>query len=298
MESEANQLFQKAKTIENPNFLSVWIFGKSYLEDAAILYTKAGNLYKLNHQHDKSGLSFYQAALCYSKLDRGSDEYQSLTNAANSYRKCDSHRAKEILLLLVKITTKEGRFLLAAKQLEDLGQLAEQEEDRQGVVNYYSQAAEYYEMENSVLQYRCLDKVADHLALLEKYQEAIAVYDKLISATEGNNVRRFNAREYIFKILICHLAWNNLLGCRRLLEECSSKNSLFEGSNECKLILGIMRSIEEYDSSLFACVLNAFDNISHLDKWKIILFSRVKKLITAPIPIGDLAEYKDPVDIL
>eukprot|EP01031_Cornospumella_fuschlensis_P045826 gene45826-56088_t len=76
-------------------FGSIFGFGKSQkFQDAAEIFVKAGNAYKLSNLYESAGNAFLKAAENYAQSENcQSDVVNQLVEAANNFKKCDAVRA-------------------------------------------------------------------------------------------------------------------------------------------------------------------------------------------------------------
>jgi alpha-soluble NSF attachment protein len=52
----------------------------------------------------------------------------------------------------------------------------------------------------------CLLKVAQFSAQIEKYEQAIALYEKVAGKSIDNNLLKYSVKGYFFRAGLCHLA--------------------------------------------------------------------------------------------
>lgn len=99
-----------------------------------------------------------------------------------------------------------GRFANAAKLEKEIGEMYENDNQSEKCIKHYQQAANYYQGEDSVAAAnQCLLKVAHFTALLEKYDDAIRIYEQVAQACLEKNVLKFNAKGHLFCAGILHL---------------------------------------------------------------------------------------------
>uniref|UniRef100_A0A1I8JK33 TPR_REGION domain-containing protein n=1 Tax=Macrostomum lignano TaxID=282301 RepID=A0A1I8JK33_9PLAT len=105
------------------------IFGKSAKDDeAAELFVKAANVFKMGKHWREAGDAFSKAAEAHSSKNSRHDSASALVDAANCYRKCEAKVAH--------LDADAGDYINAAKVFEELGKAA---------------------MENSLLKYGAKD---------------------------------------------------------------------------------------------------------------------------------------------
>lgn len=86
---KAHELMDKAE-----KKLGSWsLFGGNKYEDAAELFTKAANLFKVSKEWDDAGAAFEQTARCHLKLSSPHEAATAYSDAANCYKKTNSQQA-------------------------------------------------------------------------------------------------------------------------------------------------------------------------------------------------------------
>ena len=99
-----------------------------------------------------------------------------------------------------------GRFANAAKLEKEIGEMYENDNQPDKCVQHYQQAANYFQVEDSISgAQQCLLKVAHFNALAEKYEEAIKIYEDVAQSCLEKNVLKFNAKGHLFNAGILHL---------------------------------------------------------------------------------------------
>ncbi|MCO5568092.1 hypothetical protein L7F22_021788 [Adiantum nelumboides] len=98
------------------------ILGSKY-DDAAELFEKAGNCYKLAKSWDKAANSYIQLANCHIKLESKHEAASAFVDAAVCYKKFDSKEAIKYMNLAVQMYMEIGRLSMAAKYFKELSEL-------------------------------------------------------------------------------------------------------------------------------------------------------------------------------
>lgn len=79
-------------------------------EDAAELYQKAGNAFKVSKNFQEAGDAFKNAAGCFQKISSQHEAATAFQEAGNAYKKVDSAQAVAMLQLTIDILSDLGRF--------------------------------------------------------------------------------------------------------------------------------------------------------------------------------------------
>ena len=122
-------------------------------------------------------------------------------------------------------------------------------------------------------------KVADIAALEGDYYKSIEQYEKVASASVGNNLMRYSVKDYFLKAGICHLATGDMVATGRALEKYRDMDPTFPSTREHQLLVDLSGAVEAGDQDAFTDNLFQYDQMSKLDKWKTTLLLRVKENI-------------------
>ncbi|KAI9332418.1 soluble NSF attachment protein [Pilaira anomala] len=250
-------------------------------EDAAELYEKAGNMFKLAQQWNNAGDAFIEAAKLYEK--GGSAKFEgsrAYENAAKSYKRNDPAAAVSALREAVVLDQEGGNFRSAARHYQDIGELCESAElDRpQEAYEAYEKAAELYNADDSpALSNKCLLKVAQIAADLEKYDVAIEKYEKVAAAAIDDPLLKWSLKEYCFKAGLCHLCTGDMVKASQALKNYCNMDMAFESTREYTLLKGVIDCIDQGDIDHFTQLVYDYDKLTRLDAWKTAVLLKVKK---------------------
>jgi len=248
-------------------------------EEAAELFVKAANLYKLAKKMDLAGAAFIKAAECQLKTSK----HEAATNyvaAANCFKKTNVTDSINCMKIAVDLFTEEGRFSIAAKHQKEVAEFYEQEMDFDNAIEAYQTASEYYEGEgSSSAANSCLLKVAQYSASLEKYDKAIQIYEEVAKSSLDSNLLKWSVKEYFLKSGFCHMASGDTVSARRALEKYQEMDVTFASQRECKFLEQILDAAEKYDVDAFTQAVVEYDSISKLDQWKTSILLKIKNSI-------------------
>lgn len=171
-----------------------------------------------------------------------------------------------------------GRFTIAAKHHQSIAELYESEAvDLDRSVQHYEQAADYFRGEESNSSAnKCLLKVAQYAAQLEKYEKAIQIYQEVATNSLESSLLKYSAKEYFFRAALCQLCVDHL-NAQHALDRYLHQYPAFQDSREYKLVKNLIEHIEEQNLDGFTDAVKDYDNISRLDQWYTTILLRVKK---------------------
>ncbi|KAG6399674.1 hypothetical protein SASPL_141155 [Salvia splendens] len=132
--------------------LSGWgLFGSEF-EDAADLFDKAANSFKLSKSWDRVGAVYVKMANCHLKLDSKHEAANAYAGAAHCYKKCNTQESISCLEESVNIFLDIGRFNMSAL-----------------AIVYFEKAVDLFQSEEvSTSANQCEQKVAQYAAQLEQ----------------------------------------------------------------------------------------------------------------------------------
>jgi alpha-soluble NSF attachment protein len=188
-------------------------FGGNKWDEAADLYGRAGNAFKLQKQFKESGDAYKKQGEVREKLNERDEASNCYLNASKSYKKefpqgsLFDPEAATTLTLAISILIEKGRFSAAASSQKQLAEIYESDlADLQKAMDAYDQAGEWYSAEDASAQANaCFLKVAQFAGTLENYDRAIRIFEQVAEKSLGNNLTKWSVREYFLKAGICHL---------------------------------------------------------------------------------------------
>ncbi|XP_064984048.1 alpha-soluble NSF attachment protein-like [Musa acuminata AAA Group] len=262
--------------------LAGWgIFGSKY-DDAAELFDKAANCFKLAKNWDRAGTVYIKLANCHLKLDSKHEAASAYVDAANCYKKISVQDASQSLSQAVKLFLEIGRLNMAARYCKELGELNEQEQNLEKAMDYFEQAADLFQSEEvTTSANQCKQKVAQFAAQLEQYPKAIEIYEAIARHSINNTLLKYGVKGFLLNAGICQLCKNDVVAVTNALERYQELDPTFSGTREYKLLADLADSMDEGDVVKFTNALQEYDSMTRLDPWKTTLLLRVKNAIKA-----------------
>ncbi|CAI2355030.1 unnamed protein product [Caenorhabditis sp. 36 PRJEB53466] len=240
-----------------------------------------GNLFKMAKLWKEAGEAFLEAADVHAR--QGDSKHECATQfaeAANCFRKVQPERAVECLEKTSEIYTDMGRFTMAAKNHVSIAELYETElPDKEQCVKHYQQAADYYKGEEQKSSAsKCLVKVAMYSAEMEKYSQAIAVFEEIAFYEADHSTLKYAAKGHFFQALLCHLNVDPI-NTQQALQRYENASPAFSDSRECKFVKELLAALEEKNEETFTEGVANFDKLTKLDPWSTSLLLKVKRTI-------------------
>ncbi|KAK7320566.1 hypothetical protein VNO77_30168 [Canavalia gladiata] len=262
--------------------LSGWgLFGSKY-DDAADLFDKSANSYKLAKSWDKAGSTYIKLANCNLKLDSKHEAAQAYVDAAHCFKKTNVNEAISCLDNAVNILCDIGRLSMAARYFKEIAELYESEQNIEQAVVYYEKSADFYENEEvTTSANQCKQKVAQFSAQLEQYQKSIEIYEEIARQSLNSNLLKYGVKGHLLNAGICQLCKGDVIAITNALERYQDLDPTFSGTREYRLLADIAAAIDEEDIGKFTEVIKEFDSMTPLDSWKTTLLLRVKEKLKA-----------------
>ncbi|KAJ1919421.1 vesicular-fusion protein S17 [Mycoemilia scoparia] len=279
-ESEAHEVLALAD--KRAEYRS-WFSGYKY-DEAAELYERAGNIFKLLKKPKEAGLAFSRAADMYVKAGEPQEASQRYMNASKVLKKEYPQDAINASEKAIKIMVDGGRFYMAASQKKEVAKIYEIDIlDKASAKKAYEVAADWYMGEDSkALANQCLINVASLAGDLGEFQQAIDVFESIAQESVNDNLTKWSVKDYLFKAGLCHLASfeptnPHILG--KAIERYKVLDFNFGNTRECTLLQNLYEAVKDGDVESFTNHLADYDQLSPLDNWKTSLLLHTKRRI-------------------
>jgi len=267
-------------------------------EDAAELFEKAANAYKVGGFLSEAGDAYSKAAgIFQDKLKNAMEASKSLTNAGHCYKKTEPEKGINAFRESISILCDNGRLTQAARLAKEVGDLFENDEsDETGesvklAIESYQQAADLYDMEQQKSQSnQCLVKVAELASAALNPPEllrAAELYEKLGTACLDSNLLKYNAKGYFLQSVMCHLANQDSIGASQAMNRFSSLDFTLRESREGKFGQQLIDCMDGMDPEGLATACFEYDRITRLDPWKTTILLSIRRSVDGDGDGGD-----------
>ncbi|CAI9091810.1 OLC1v1026929C1 [Oldenlandia corymbosa var. corymbosa] len=262
--------------------LSGWaIFGSKY-EDAAELFDKAANSYKLGKSWDQAGAAYVKLANCYLKSDSRHEAANAYADAAHCYKKTNIRESISCLEQAVNMFMDIGRLNMSARYYKEIAELYEQDQDLEKAIVYYEKAADLFQSEDvNTTANQCRQKIAQFASQLEQYPKAIEIYEDIARQSLNNALLKYGVKGHLLNAGICQLCKGDVVAIHNALERYQELDPTFSGTREYKLLADLATAIDEEDIAKFTDAVKEYDSMTQLDAWKTTLLLRVKEALKA-----------------
>jgi len=278
-EIRAKELISKAEKALKSGW--GWFSSSTKYEDAFTLYSKAANNYKIAKNWENAGRCFVLCADMKSQSQSQFDAASQYILAAEMYQRVDPSIAVGHYSKAISLFTEIGKFGLAAKNAEKVGEMYEKDNNISDASRFFQQAADYYSGDNSSARAnKCLEKVAYHVATLEDYSRGFDLFQKLGTESLDNNLLKFNAKNHFLHACFCVLAKNDMVAAQNAIDRFLEIDYSFADTRESKLVQELIDGCSDLDVDKFADALYSFDTVKKLTPWETSILLRVKNTLT------------------
>lgn len=242
-------------------------------EKAALLYRKAGTHFKMAKNWSSAGHAFLQSG---THREIPYDSCTDHAEAANCFKKVEPEKATDCLNKAAEIQRDNGKFQLAAKYHEEIGNIFESMGKSGKAVENYEIAAQYFrsELRNAAAN-KCILKAAEYAAMMDDYEKAIKIYEELAPIALESNLLKYSAEDHYFRAGICHLCIDFLNAQHALIRYCDEFPA-FKDSRKAKLLEVLIHCVEETDIDQFEIEIDKYESVIKFDTWYKKLLNKVK----------------------
>lgn len=283
-EEEGRQLLaaaEKKAGAKSGFFKSMLGMSSGKEEEAAELYVKAANSFKLAKSWDLAGDAFERAARLYERTSDLSYEAGSkYTDAAKAYKNGFPERAISAYENAIRLYTDSARFQQCARLSKEVAEMHEASKNFEAAIASYEKAADFYDGEDSKSNANTVRvKIAMLSANAGEYAKAADLFEKVASDALESNLLKYSAREHLLRAGICRLCVGDAVGSSRAVESYNAMDSTFPTSREGQLLSTIAKAVEEGDADNFTNAVYDYDSLSKLDEWKTGMLLKIKNSI-------------------
>lgn len=262
-----------------------WFGGKEKnQEDAAEILQQAANAYKVGGLNDEAGKCYNRVGDLYRGINSLSEAAKAYSQAGSCFKKTSSVDAVQSFQSAISLMMDGGRLTQAAKMSRECAELFENDDTGDFVdkaIEYYNQASDLFEMEDSKSQSSsCKAKVAELASAAKDPPDLLTagkIYNDLGINCLDSNLLKFNAKGYFLQAILCQLANGDSIGAQQALQRYEAVDYTFSDSREGKFCSQLIAAVEEYDAEGFAQASFEYDRISKLDPWKTTMLVKIKR---------------------
>jgi alpha-soluble NSF attachment protein len=225
--------------------------GSQKYDEAAEMFIKAANAYKLENKWNSAADMFLKASTCHQQGDSASDSIKDLVDAGNSLKKVNPLEAIPIFIKAIEKYNENGRFGQSAKLHQEIAETYENEGNFDLALNHFNHAVELYQNDNKPLSAQpCSLKIATLHAKLGECTKAAGIFERIAKESLQSRLGAFSAKGYFFQALLCYQAAGDGVATKSKLNDFKSADHTFSSSRECSFLEKIIQASHHF--SLFA----------------------------------------------
>lgn len=269
-ESErANKLAQQALKLAHKKN----IMGKhKHLDEAADLYTQAGNAYKIDHNWKEAGNCHMESAKILSDLNEKTEASSQAVEAAKCYsrlRECVDNAVTSYKFAADIYKEKQRKMFDAGQCLVEAANLLINSDLVQESMPLVQQAIQYFKQGtgNEPQIARCLERCADVLVEDREYKQAIEMYEQVITIRLKDQLTQSCASSVFFKLMLTYLQNGDTVGARQKIEEFMKRQPTFKNHQFYKFLNKIIEAFEERSIPQFDDCYEEFFRTNDPDPW-------------------------------
>ncbi|CAO2825758.1 unnamed protein product [Amaranthus hypochondriacus] len=262
--------------------LTSWGIFSNKHEDAAELFEKAANSYKLGKSWEQAGAAYLKLANCYLKVDSRHEAANAYAEAGHAYKKTSSKEAVSCLDQAVNSFLEIGRLNMAARYCKEIAEINESDGNLEQAIAWYEKASDLFQSEEvTTSANQCRQKVAQFAAQLEQYPKSIEIYEDIARHSVSNSLLKYGVKGHLLNAGLCHLCKGDVVSITNALDKYQDLDPTFVGTREYKFLSDLATAVDEQDVAKFTDIVKEFDSMTPLDAMKTTLLLRVKEKLKA-----------------
>ncbi|KAK8898739.1 hypothetical protein M9Y10_001031 [Tritrichomonas musculus] len=268
MSQRGDKLFAEAKKLAEKK-----TFGKhKHLDEAADRYTEAGNSYKVDHCWERAGMCHMEAANILVKQKNPFDGAREAIEAGKCYSKddkCVDQAVNSYKFAFDQYKEHDKKAFYAGQCLVDAGNLLMNSDRIDEGVPLVLEATKYFDKGtgNDPQVARCLEQVADVLVEGRKYDEAIKLYEKVITLRLKDSLTQGSSPYTFLKLMLTYLQNGDTIGGRKKVEVFLGQYPPFRNHQFNTFLGKLMTCLENRSINDFDDLYTQFDSTNILDNW-------------------------------
>lgn len=248
-------------------------WGGQQYSDAAELYVQAANKYMMSQNREKAAELFTRAAECH--IAEG-DSYPAII-AYQRVAQLKTPNNIDIWKKIVTLASESGYWNHAAKAQESIAIYHDQNFDYDTALVAYQKTLNLYSYDNNAMPIRrCSEKMATLLFKMDRYLDAIKVYEELAQKCLDGSSLKYSYPGYVVYIVIGHLANTDLVAAQRYLEQAREQYPGLETSSELRFLSELVIAVEKYNLNGFVELVRDRNRIQTLDNMLCELLLKIK----------------------
>lgn len=274
-------------------------------EDAAELYQKAGNAFKMAKGWQEAGKAYSEAGQMHLEIKSNSYDAGNLfKDAGECFEKVFPEDAVNAWQQAIQIFSDSGKWSTCGKLQQSISEIYEREDGSEGsAIESYEQAIAFFDMDShSKMKARaCMEKMAALMVKVEDYLRAATCFEQLAEMCLASNLTSMGAKAHMLKVIYCSLCAEDPVAARTKLSEFVAKDYTFGSAREGEFATQLVEAYTAEDAQAFGQACADFNTIRKLPPDAISMLSKCKRAITVeedpePEPVDEDTLEANPQD--
>eukprot|EP01060_Flectonema_neradi_P034076 TRINITY_DN587_c3_g1_i1.p1 TRINITY_DN587_c3_g1~~TRINITY_DN587_c3_g1_i1.p1 ORF type:complete len:309 (+),score=87.42 TRINITY_DN587_c3_g1_i1:38-928(+) len=284
MSKKAQELYDSAE-----KKLKKWFsFGGNKYEEAAELFEKAGNQFKLAKEWKSAGAAFMRCSDCHQYCKNTYECTEALVEAGRSYKKVRDEDAVLCFTTAINMHCDEGKFSTAAKLQKELGEYYKDAEMYDKAAECYKSSADYYsgEEQHTSANTSLLEVGKIYCEKLEMPLEAVQLFEQVAKSYLQHGTMKYQVKDLYLRCMMCRFrtikATNiseQVAHCREAYQRYEDKDLNLSGTREAELIEGVLKAAEEQDEKMISQCAHRYESIKKLDDFQCDCLLSLKRVL-------------------
>ncbi|KAI8601189.1 soluble NSF attachment protein [Dissophora ornata] len=255
----------------------------SHAEGVGDQYCKAGRLYAIDKEWQKSGDAFCKSNTWYAKSQDPELADNTIFQASRSYRHGCTDDYLRTMDHVISSAAARGIFSRAGSYQQEVAAYYETEVKDLGMAMIeYDQAASFYAMEgNSILIGGCLEKAGQMAARTQQYEFAAQTFDKVGVEALKSPLSRIRFSGICLSAGLCHIAAGDIDAANKAISCYGIMDVSVHSTRDCCFLYAILEAVQENDVEKFIHCTSEYTVVVTLEQWKTQLLVHIKTLINS-----------------
>jgi len=257
-----------------------WFDKAGRAQDAADLFKRAANQYKIVKNWNDAAKQFHRAAELNAspELENKSEAASTFLEAANCYKKVSPNDAVGELSRAVSIYVDMGRFRPAASTQQKIAEIYEDIVDYEKAMDAFRTAADWFQGEDDTVNTnKCKTKVATFESQMENYKDAADIFEGIAVYMANERNLHWSAKDYFFKAGVCTMLMDPVLAENKIQDYVRAQ-AAFENTAQYKFFVAAIKLLlDEGNEDELADLITTLSRSVRLDDWSVTMLFRVKK---------------------
>eukprot|EP01061_Rhynchopus_euleeides_P009904 TRINITY_DN19227_c0_g1_i1.p1 TRINITY_DN19227_c0_g1~~TRINITY_DN19227_c0_g1_i1.p1 ORF type:complete len:291 (+),score=157.94 TRINITY_DN19227_c0_g1_i1:72-944(+) len=281
--SRGQELFDQGE-----KYLKKWfVFGNKH-EDAAELFNKAGNQFKVTKEWKSAGTAFMRCSDCHHHCGNTYESTEHIIEAARCFKKVRCEDAVLCYTTASEMLCNEGKFSQAGKLQRELGDFRAEAEEFDKAIESYKKAVDFFsgEEQHTSANSTLLEVAKTYAEKLNMPEEAIQAYETVAKSYLRHGSMKYQVKDILLKCMMCRFLQVTVQNKEVHLNTCKAAIRRYEdmdihlgGTREAELMSAVIDAALEDDPKKIATAAAVYEGIKKLDDFQVQAVLYLKNVI-------------------